>query len=139
MIGGYLAHGYLPRSSEKGLGSLHAACSTKTAGRLTHLWPQWAWYIDLKPVFKHSPLLPLSAEEPQLLKQRPTDVKGLWEWVCLRLPCLCLLHCCLCFFLPLPFTLFSWEREDLCLELELQVVDYMGVWDDRTHRNVREL
>lgn len=34
--GGYLACGYLTCSLEKGLGSLHAACSTEAAGRLTH-------------------------------------------------------------------------------------------------------
>lgn len=34
---------------------------------------------------------------------------------------LCLLHCCLCFVLPFSFTVFSWEREHLCLALKLQV------------------
>lgn len=52
---------------------------------------------------------------------------------------LCVLHCCLCFLLPFSFTVFSWEREHLCLALQLQVVDYMAVWGDRLSRNTWEL
>lgn len=74
---GYSARGYLPCSLEKCLGSLHAACYTEAAGSLTHLCPQWAWLIDLKSVFKHSALAPVSTEGAQSWKQTPTDVKGL--------------------------------------------------------------
>lgn len=34
------------------------------------------------------------------------------------------------------FTLFSWEGESMCLELELQMVNYMQLWDDRMSRNM---
>lgn len=132
---GYLACGYLPRSSEKRLGSLHAACQIKTAGRWTPLCPRWVWSIDLNPIFKHSPLVPLS-ERTQLWKSRLTDVRGLWEWVCHGLSCSCLLHCCLCFLLPLSFILFSWERENFCPELELHMTHFIGLWDDKSRRNL---
>lgn len=121
---GHSACGYLPCSLEKGLGSLHAACPTKAAGRWT---PCWVWYIDFNPIFKHSSLIPFS-ERAQLWKSRPADVKGSWEWVCHRLSCSSrLLHCGSCFLLLLSFTLFSREREHFC-ELKLHPIHFMGLW-----------
>lgn len=120
---GYSACGYLPCSLEKGSGSLYAACPTKAAGRWTPLCPCWVWYTDFNP-----PLIPLS-ERAQLWKSRPTDVRSLREWVCHTLSCL--LHCSLCFFLPLSFTVFSREREHFCPELKLRMIHVVGLWDDR--------
>lgn len=54
------------------------------------------------------------------------SVLGFHVYVC------CTAVCISCFL----FTLFSWEGESLCLELELHVVNYMQLWDDRMSRNM---
>lgn len=123
---GYSACGYLPCSLEKGSGFLRAACPTKAAGRWTPLCPSWVWYTDFNPLFRHPPLIPLSGGA-QLWKSRPTDVRGLREWVCHGLSCSCLLYCHLC----LSFTLFSQEREHFCPELKLHMLRFVGLWNNR--------
>lgn len=107
---------------------------------------QWAYGLLCAPVgFAIQTLTPSSniliplPERAQLWKSRPTDVRGLREWVCHRLSCSCLLPSRLCFLLPLSFTLFSWEREHFCPELKLLMIHFMGVWDDRSSSSLGEL
>lgn len=82
--------------------------------------------------------MPLSERAP-LWKSKLTDVKALWEWVCYRLSCSYLLHCGLCFLLPLSFPLFSWEKEQFCPELKLHRINFIGLWDDRSSSSLGEL
>lgn len=124
---GYLARGYLPCSLE-----------TKAAGRrqMDCFVPPVGLVYGLKPhlqTVSSGTSLRESPERVQLWKSRPTNVRGLWEWVCHRLSCsVCCTVCVSCFLSPL-LSSQTFVLSSSC------TWGFMGVWNDKSRRNLGEL